>query len=78
MTLPVGTQVRTLVPLADYEPGVVTTIAFGPEDVVPGYKRPVSALGGFFGERYDYGLSLTGRIGRPILVAHNEVEVVYG
>jgi hypothetical protein len=76
MALPVGTQVRTLVPLADYEPGEITTIEFGPDDVVPGYKRPVAVMGGFFGERYSYGLALRGRVGRPILVADNEVEEV--
>lgn len=77
MSLPVGTKVRTLVPLSSHAPGTETVIAGSRADTMPFYDKPVGAIFAFMdGGTYDYALDILGVLGRHVLVTRDEVEAV--
>lgn len=76
MTIPVGTKVRTLVPLGPHPAGTETYVLAGAGDTVDGYKNPIGLVGRTFGEAYEYALDLHGFSKLPVLVDEREVEVI--
>lgn len=76
-SIPVGTKVRTKVPLSIYPAGTETYVLAGETDTVTGYEADtVREVGLSVGFPAKYALDLRGNLGCPLLVAESEVEVL--